>query len=126
MAINDNYWREPQFGVGCHLKIISYVFGLSAVKKPDPQMFLVQPGRFLNRELEATGGFEQPNRGFADPRLRPLGYVASCGHSAGGGAAAGPLPCYAGRLHTTPGAWLPASDLEAGPVSGTTPPPDAS
>jgi hypothetical protein len=27
-------------------------------------------------ELEATGGFEPPNRGFADPRLRPLGYVA--------------------------------------------------
>ena len=27
--------------------------------------------------LEATGGFEPPNRGFADPRLRPLGYVAS-------------------------------------------------
>ena len=26
--------------------------------------------------LEATGGFEPPNRGFADPRLRPLGYVA--------------------------------------------------
>ena len=28
--------------------------------------------------LEATGGFEPPNRGFADPRLRPLGYVALC------------------------------------------------
>ena len=27
--------------------------------------------------LEATGGFEPPNRGFANPRLRPLGYVAS-------------------------------------------------
>ena len=26
--------------------------------------------------MEATGGFEPPNRGFADPRLRPLGYVA--------------------------------------------------
>ena len=26
--------------------------------------------------VEATGGFEPPNRGFADPRLRPLGYVA--------------------------------------------------
>ena len=26
--------------------------------------------------LEATGGFEPPNRGFADPCLRPLGYVA--------------------------------------------------
>ena len=28
--------------------------------------------------LEATGGFEPPNRGFADLRLSPLGYVASC------------------------------------------------
>ena len=27
-------------------------------------------------ELEATGGFEPPNRGFADLRLSPLGYVA--------------------------------------------------
>ena len=27
--------------------------------------------------LEATGGFEPPNRGFADLRLSPLGYVAS-------------------------------------------------
>ena len=27
--------------------------------------------------MEATGRFELPNRGFADPRLRPLGYVAS-------------------------------------------------
>ena len=26
--------------------------------------------------MEATGGFEPPNRGFANPRLRPLGYVA--------------------------------------------------
>ena len=32
--------------------------------------------------LEATGGFEPPNRGFADPRLRPLGYVASKGRGA--------------------------------------------
>ena len=31
---------------------------------------------FVTRMLEATGGFEPPNRGFADPRLRPLGYVA--------------------------------------------------
>ena len=30
----------------------------------------------MPRMLEATGGFEPPNRGFADPRLRPLGYVA--------------------------------------------------
>ena len=26
--------------------------------------------------MEATGGFEPPNRGFADLGLRPLGYVA--------------------------------------------------
>ena len=33
--------------------------------------------RFLGmKRLEATGGFEPPNRGFADLRLRPLGYVA--------------------------------------------------
>ena len=31
---------------------------------------------FVPGFLEATGGFEPPNRGFADPRLRPLGYVA--------------------------------------------------
>ena len=31
---------------------------------------------FMPIMLEATGGFEPPNRGFADPRLRPLGYVA--------------------------------------------------
>ena len=28
-------------------------------------------------DLEATGGFEPPNRGFADLRLSPLGYVAA-------------------------------------------------
>ncbi len=27
--------------------------------------------------MEATGGFEPPNRGFADLRLSPLGYVAT-------------------------------------------------
>ena len=26
--------------------------------------------------MEATGGFEPPNTGFADPRLKPLGHVA--------------------------------------------------
>ncbi len=30
----------------------------------------------VSHSLEATGGFEPPNRGFADLRLRPLGYVA--------------------------------------------------
>ena len=36
--------------------------------------------------LEATGGFEPPNRGFADLRLSPLGYVApSCRLGAEGG-----------------------------------------
>ena len=29
--------------------------------------------------MEATGGFEPPNRGFADLRLSPLGYVAPLG-----------------------------------------------
>ena len=33
-------------------------------------------GRFWARRLEATIGFEPMNRGFADLRLRPLGYVA--------------------------------------------------
>ena len=28
--------------------------------------------------MEATAGFEPANRGFADPPLRPLGYVALC------------------------------------------------
>ena len=27
--------------------------------------------------MEATAGFEPTNRGFAVPRLKPLGYVAS-------------------------------------------------
>ena len=31
---------------------------------------------FNAAELEATAGFEPANRGFADPPLRPLGYVA--------------------------------------------------
>ena len=34
------------------------------------------------QELEATAGFEPANRGFADPPLRPLGYVALCGLAA--------------------------------------------
>ena len=38
----------------------------------------------LKRFLEATGGFVPPNRGFADPRLRPLGYVALSGAVVGG------------------------------------------
>ena len=29
----------------------------------------VKKGKFVSKLLEATGGFEQPNRGFADPRL---------------------------------------------------------
>jgi hypothetical protein len=40
--------------------------------------FCLQEGA-LGVGLEATGGFEPPNRGFADLRLRPLGYVASLG-----------------------------------------------
>ena len=36
--------------------------------------------------MEATGGFEPPNRGFADLRLSPLGYVApGCTAGAEGG-----------------------------------------
>jgi hypothetical protein len=32
-----------------------------------------QPAFFISRgKLEATGGFEPPNRGFADPRLNHL------------------------------------------------------
>ena len=31
------------------------------------------------RVKEATGGFEPPNKGFADLRLKPLGYVAGSG-----------------------------------------------
>ena len=34
------------------------------------------PAGARGRILEATGGFEPPNRGFADLRLSPLGYVA--------------------------------------------------
>lgn len=30
------------------------------------------------RTREAPGGFEPPNRGFADRCLRPLGYGATC------------------------------------------------
>ena len=33
-------------------------------------------GGFNGGKLEATAGFEPANRGFADPPLRPLGYVA--------------------------------------------------
>ena len=37
----------------------------------------------VRRGVEATGGFEPPNRGFADLRLRPLGYVALSIHTSG-------------------------------------------
>ena len=36
-------------------------------------------GRFRARNVEATIGFEPMNKGFADPRVRPLRHVApSC------------------------------------------------
>ncbi len=45
--------------------------GLSGMKK---QNGLARSDR--SALLEATGGFEPPNRAFAELRLRPLGYVA--------------------------------------------------
>ena len=39
--------------------------------------------------MEATGGFEPPNRGFADLRLSPLGYVALIWFARSGGAEGG-------------------------------------
>ena len=35
------------------------------------------PLGMAEEKMEATSGFEPLDRGFADPRLRPLGYVAS-------------------------------------------------
>ncbi len=46
--------------------------GSQTRRSPDPDQGFSQ----FNRKMEATGGFEPPNRGFADLRLRPLGYVA--------------------------------------------------
>ena len=42
-----------------------------------PFLYRNDGSRPLLVEMEATGGFEPPNRGFADLRLSPLGYVAS-------------------------------------------------
>ena len=53
--------------------------------------------------MEATGGFEPPNRGFADLRLSPLGYVASYMPGSSGGRA--------GRL-TAGAALVPRAGLE--------------
>ena len=49
--------------------------------KRSPQEFQIGSGPAwfsarIGPLLEATGGFEPPNRGFADLRLSPLGYVA--------------------------------------------------
>ena len=47
----------------------------SAVKREEAPDF---PGASsVCVEMEATGGFEPPNRGFADLRLKPLGHVAA-------------------------------------------------
>ena len=40
------------------------------------KLLLLQGFIHLVCNMEATGGFEPPNRGFADLRLKPLGYVA--------------------------------------------------
>ena len=49
--------------------------------------------------MEATGGFEPPNRGFADLRLSPLGYVAS---NCAGNWAPGPGPIMVPRAGLEP------------------------
>ncbi len=38
-----------------------------------------QSARFMLRMVEATIGFEPMNKGFADPRVRPLRHVAAFG-----------------------------------------------
>ena len=45
-------------------------------RRSAPSLLAGKAGMRGLRKLEATGGFEPPNRGFADLRLRPLGYVA--------------------------------------------------
>ena len=49
------------------------------IRHVSPRTLPDHSGKSRNRRrcgMEATGGFEPPNRGFANPRLRPLGYVA--------------------------------------------------
>ena len=58
--------RLPFRHLGLILPILQYKRTLHHTERP-----------LVNYSLEATGGFEPPNRGFADPRLRPLGYVAT-------------------------------------------------
>jgi hypothetical protein len=61
-------------------------------RKPAPR------GRFSIRKLEATIGFEPMNKGFADPRVRPLRHVARSGGA--------PPPMLSG--------WLPLEDSNLG------------
>ncbi len=49
---------------------------LSHAKKPQRIWLFLRGFSKFKRNMEATGGFEPPNRGFADLRLKPLGYVA--------------------------------------------------
>ena len=66
--------------------------------------------------MEATGGFEPPNRGFADPCLRPLGYVAllPVRAFAPGGREAGPAQAIrpGGSASANPGCRRAAAELE--------------